>query len=390
LAAVEDVVRRLLEQAHAIEPATVPDLVAAEAEAAGFDKVELFLVDHTQMHLIALHSGERCSVEGTLAGDAYRRKRAHVVDEDDRSRVWVPLVDGEDRLGVLTTVVHEADVAIVEDTHVLAAAAAGLIVSKQSYTDAYEFVRRIEPMDLAAEFRWALLPPLTMWTPRVCVAGMLEPAYEIAGDAFDYAVNGDIAHVAIFDAVGHGLRACRIANLAVATYRNCRRHGNDISHTAAAIDSVLVDQFGESWFVTALLGELDVSNGTFRLLTAGHPAPELLRGGKVVATLDARPGMPLGLGGATPEVVEVQLEPDDSIFCYSDGVTEARSDTGEFFGEERLSDYLARAAADELLPAETLRRLVHRLYEHRPAPLHDDATMLLVTWRKPPGDDEGR
>ena len=103
---------------------------------------------------------------------------------------------------------------MLEDAHVLAAAAAGLVVSKRAYTDGFEIARRLEAMDLAAEFRWSLLPPLTMSTPRVRIAGMLEPAYEIAGDAFDYAVNGDVAHVAMFDAVGHGLRACQLANLA--------------------------------------------------------------------------------------------------------------------------------------------------------------------------------
>ena len=129
--------------------------------------------------------------------------------------MYVPLVDGEDRLGVLSALVDDASAALVEDVQLLASAAAGLIVSKRHYTDGYEFARRLEPMDLAAEFRWALLPPLTLWSPRVRIAGMLEPAYEIAGDAFDYAVNGDVAHVAMFDAVGHGMRACRIANLAI-------------------------------------------------------------------------------------------------------------------------------------------------------------------------------
>ena len=91
------------------------------------------------------------------------------------------LVDGEDRIGVLTAVVDDATDDVLEDAQLLAAATAGLIVSKRAYTDGYEIARRLEAMDLAAEFRWSLLPPLTMWSPRVRIAGMLEPAYEIAG-----------------------------------------------------------------------------------------------------------------------------------------------------------------------------------------------------------------
>jgi hypothetical protein len=388
--AIEAVVARLLREAHHLAPDQVPRFVREQAVAAGLRDVELFVVDHRQVHLNGLTSGEHHSVDGSLAGDAYRRTRSHVVDDDAGHRVWVPLMDGEDRLGALTAIAADASEETVLAIELLASCAAGLIVSKRNYTDGYEFARRTEAMDLAAEFRWSLLPPLTMWTPRLRIASILEPAYEIAGDAFDYAANGDVLHVAMFDAVGHGMRACQIANLAVAMYRNARRRNADLAEIAASIDDVLVEEFGESWYTTAIIGELHADDGTFRFLSAGHPLPLLLRTGKVVATLEARAGMPLGLGGPVPAIAEVQLEPDDSIFCYSDGVTEARNDRGDFFGEERVADYLARAAADGLAPAETVRRLIIRLYEHRPAPLRDDATMFLVNWHREDGAASAR
>jgi hypothetical protein len=380
--AIETVVARMQREAHHLEPDRVPQFVRAHGAAAGMRDVECFVVDHRQVSLCSLTTGAQHNVDGSLAGDAYRRTRSHVIDDDAGHRVWVPLMDGEDRIGVLSAIVADGSDETVTAAEMLASCAAGLIVSKRNYTDGYELVRRTEPMELAAEFRWSLLPPLTLWTPRLRIAGMLEPAYEIAGDAFDYAANGGVAHIAMFDAVGHGMRACQIANLAVAMYRNARRRRADLHETAASIDAILVAEFGESWYTTALLGELHLDDGKFRFMSAGHPLPLLLRAGKVVATLEVRPGMPLGLGGPVPAVAEVQLEPDDSVFCYSDGVTEARNDLGEFFGEARVADYLARAAADELPPAETVRRLVIRLYEHNPAPLHDDATMLLVNWHR--------
>ena len=289
--AIEAAIRRLLELAHNMEPDQVPRLAADLAESAGLRDVEIFLVDRQQMELSSLTSSARHAVEGTLVGDTYRRRREHVVDEEGGAqRIYVPLVDGEDRLGVLSAVVDDATVALIEDVQLLASVTAGLIVSKRHYTDSYEFACRLEPMDLAAEFRWALLPPLTLWSPRVRIAGMLEPAYEIAGDAFDYAVNGNVAHVAMFDAVGHGMRACRIANLAIASYRNSRRGGADLTETAEAIDATLVEQFGDSWFVTAFLGELDIEHGRLRFMSAGHPLPMLLRSGKVLGPLETRPG----------------------------------------------------------------------------------------------------
>jgi hypothetical protein len=378
---IERAVCRVLVNAHHLEPDRVVPFVAREAAAAGLHDVDAFLVDNQQVHLTSLTSGARQRVEGTLVGDTYRRGRAHTVDlEDGRTLVLVPLLDGEDRLGVLAAAADSARGMARDDVRTLASVTASVLVSKRAYTDKYELASRVTRMDVAAEFRWALLPPLTMTTARVRVAGMVEPAYEIAGDAFDYACNDGVLHVAMFDAVGHGLRACRLANLAIATYRNCRRNRVDLSGTAAAIDHELVEQFGESWFCTALLGELDVDRGVFRFMSAGHPLPILLRSGKVVATLEAPPGVPLGLGGPVPAVTTHALEPDDAFFVYSDGVTEARNDDGEFFGEERLADALARASTDDLSSPETVRRLVLRLYQHNPSPLRDDATMLLVNW----------
>ncbi|MFJ1540934.1 hypothetical protein ACIODS_20540 [Micromonospora chalcea] len=67
------------------------------------------------------------------------------------------------------------------------------------------------------------------------ISGILEPCYDVGGDAFDYAVNGDIAHLALFDAVGHGsgggMRAVMLASLALAAYRNARRGGFDLVET---------------------------------------------------------------------------------------------------------------------------------------------------------------
>jgi serine phosphatase RsbU (regulator of sigma subunit) len=86
------------------------------------------------------------------------------------------------------------------------------------------------------------------------------------------------------------------------------------------------------------------------------------------------------MGGEVNEISQVQLEPGDTMLLHTDGVTEARSVTGEFFGDDRLADFVERAAAADLLPAETVRRLTHALLDHQDGDLQDDATMLLVQW----------
>lgn len=90
---------------------------------------------------------------------------------------------------------------------------------------------------LAAEIQWSLLPPLSMTVPQVEVAGILEPAYDVAGDSFDYALNGDILHVAVIDAMGHGLDEATMATVAVGAYRHARRADTSLSQVYAFMDT---------------------------------------------------------------------------------------------------------------------------------------------------------
>ena len=383
----------LLRRSHVSGPDEVHDLVASCARLLGAVETVLYLVDYDQALLIPVPGGESGSreqvrVDGTLAGTAFRRVSAQVSAAGGSRRVYVPLLDGVERLGVAEYVLatEGADPAPVvvrmleQFTHL----AAELLVSKSAYTDTYEWVRRQMPMTLAAEMQWNLLPPLTFGSPRVVISGLLAPAYEVGGDAFDYAVNGDVAHVAVMDAVGHGLVAAQLAALAIGAYRNSRRTGLTLADTALAIDKVLSNQHGGERFVTALLGELDLRTGAFSWLSAGHPAPLLLRQGRVLGALSAEPGQPLGLldlvGGTAPPVRREDLQPGDRLLLFTDGVDEARGRDGSFFGMQRLAEFVARQSASGEPTPEVMRRLQRAVLDHLEGELQDDATTLFVEW----------
>ena len=80
-----------------------------------------------------------------------------------------------------------------------------LVSAKSVYGDSLAQARRSRPMTPAAELIWQMLPPLTFATEQIVLAAVLEPCYEVGGDAFDYAVDGPLARFGVFDAVG---RAC--------------------------------------------------------------------------------------------------------------------------------------------------------------------------------------
>jgi hypothetical protein len=388
---VERTFGSLLEAGHHLAPDQVAVTVARHMAAIGMDDVAIYLVDLDQRRLVALGPaealtlGEALEIDATPAGQAFRTQKAvcEPLAAGAGSRLWLPLIDGADRLGVLATTVAEADDRTRARAMHMASITAGLVVSKSAYGDNLVLTRRLREMDLAAEMRWSMLPPLTYTGDRVAVAGMLEPAYEIAGDAFDYAVNGDVAHVAIIDAMGHGLEASRMANLAVGSYRHSRRHGLDLEETFSAMDGVVADQFGTEKFVTGQLVRLDLTTGRLTWVNAGHPRPLLWRDGRPYDDLHCETSLPLGMGYVPAEVAEVSLEPGDAVLFLTDGVVEARSPEGEFFGRDRLARMWLEVSAGGELPAEILRRLCHSILDHQQGRLQDDATLLMVVWNGP-------
>lgn len=387
---VERALGSLLEAGHTLAPDEVAPTVARHMAMIGMDDVVFYLVDLDQRRLVRLGRAESTAeeylgIDDTPAGQAFRTQEAvcEPAPAGAGVRLWVPLIDGADRLGVLATTVAEADDLTRSRAMHMASVTAGLVVSKSSYGDNLVLTRRLRDMDLAAELRWSMLPPLTYTNDRVAVAGMLEPAYEIAGDAFDYAVNGDLAHLAIIDAMGHGLEASRMANLAVGSYRHSRRRGLDLEETFSAMDSVVADQFGTEKFVTGQLVRLDLSTGVLTWVNAGHPRPLLCHNGRAANDLHCESSLPLGMGYVPAEVAEVSLESGDAVLFLTDGVVEARSPGGEFFGRDRLAQMWLETSAGGEPPAEILRRLCHGVLDHQQGRLQDDATLLMLVWTGP-------
>jgi hypothetical protein len=397
----ERMIDEITAQAHRAAPDQLAGLVSSHAEEAGLHAVALYVADLQRVTLVPLPDGRDSErpplpIDATLAGRAYQH--LSILDQDaseadpaaptSARRMWLPMVSGSERVGVLAvtlTAEQASDETTLGWVHRLASLTAELVTSKQLYGDAIVRLRRTREMDVAAELQWGLLPPLSFEGTAVSVAGALEPAYEVAGDSLDYAVQADRAHLAVFDAMGHGLDSALMACLAVNAYRKSRRAGGSLVENVGWIEDSLAAGFGTDRFVTGVFAELDTVSGTFSWVNAGHHPPLLLRAGKVVKALEAPQGWPLGLGlgeGALEPAAE-QLEPGDHLLIFTDGVVEARSPAGEFFGEDRLADVVLRQLAGGLAGPETMRRVVRSLLEHQQGRLQDDASLMLVEWYGP-------
>ena len=367
-----------------MSPQMIAPLVAQEIGMIGGRDVEVLLHDYDQMTLVPL-PGERLRVgqpqpiDDSLAGLAFQRDEMVEREQDDGVRLFVPLLDGTDRVGVLSFTLDSPDDHDRRLARRLAGLVADMLVTKSMYTDRFFQARRRQPMSLSAEMQWQLLPPLMMTTPQVAVAGALEPAYDVAGDSFDYALNGDILHVAIIDAMGHGLDAAVMATLAIGAYRHARRTDVELVDLYRAMDAAISSQFGADRFATAQMARLDVTSGLLQWVNAGHPAPLLLRAGRIVDTLDSPTTLPVGFGGATPIVTERVLHRGDRVLFFTDGLTEEHRRGGAEFGEARLAELIELAEHAGGPVQETVRRLSNTLMLERGSTT-DDATLFLLEW----------
>jgi hypothetical protein len=382
-----EVLVRLIRGGHLVPASDLAALLSSAIQPLGIE-VTSYLVDLEQQSLRALPepgkpTPQPLPIEGSVGGRAFMTVTPLVASRSP-GRLWLPLINGTERLGVLDVTLPDRldpDSPHVRDGLDLVAGLVGhLVTAKTRYGDTLDRARRSRPMSVGAELLWQLLPPLTFATTEVVISAILEPCYDVGGDAFDYSVDDDIARIAVFDAVGHGLAAALTAAVALSATRTSRVQGQGLYATARAADLAVAEHFPEIRFATAVLADLDLKTGVVRYLNAGHPPPVLLRAGKVVATLDAGRRMPLGLDDPTIEIAETALEPGDRLLFYTDGFTEARDRNGDQFGLSRLVDFAERHSAAGLPAPETVRRLARTLLDHQHGASADDATLVMVSW----------
>uniref|UniRef100_UPI001F0B7F61 PP2C family protein-serine/threonine phosphatase n=1 Tax=Cellulomonas endophytica TaxID=2494735 RepID=UPI001F0B7F61 len=285
--------RTFLDEVHLAPPGEVAEVTARAAARLGWT-ARLWVTDYEQRLLVPLPApsvpdADPVAIDGTLAGRAFRRVQpVHV--PGDPAVLWVPLVDGVHRFGVvqfgLPAGTDPADPAVEDRYRLLSHLAGHLVAAKSPYGDPVQEAGRRRHRSIATELLNDLLPPLTFGCPGLVVSGILEPCYEVAADAFDYGVTGGTAQLAVLDAMGHDLGGTLVVAVALAALRNGRREGRTLYETVAGIDEALRAQWGSTAYVTGVVAELELATGRLRWINAGHPSPLLVRRGKVVKSLD--------------------------------------------------------------------------------------------------------
>ncbi|WP_410589969.1 PP2C family protein-serine/threonine phosphatase [Amycolatopsis sp. lyj-23] len=363
----------LLEGAHRAPPERLPAIVADAGRALDLD-IGVYLADYDQRTLVPLRAGApSLDIDTTLGGDVYRH--AATVTRD--GTLWTVLVDGVERLGVLEIVpdgdADPDDPALREQCRWLSALLGHLVTITTQYGDGLDRRRRTRRRGSPAELLWQSLPPMTAATESVVVGLSVQPAYELCGTVFDYALSEERAQLAMFDA-GERTRGANTAVVsALAAYRAARHGGASLGEQFAAVGAELDGRPA----VGGVVAELDLRTGSLRLLAAGQPTTQVVCRGEALPVTGATAPRFAAADGPPP-VTEVRLESGDLLVLCSRGITETTDGTGKPFGRARMTGHLSRDAGD--LPPEIARRLTHAVLAHGGGEFRQDAGVLIARW----------
>ncbi|MGE5291164.1 MAG: SpoIIE family protein phosphatase [Micromonosporaceae bacterium] len=300
---------------------------------------------------------------------------------DATSALCVPLSDGQHSYGALTLVrradqrpFEVADLGLVEEL--------GEQVALAMKVDRM-FVRRSEVVEA---LQASLLPPAVPPVPGVDIATAYITATEgvdVGGDFYDvYPIPGGWG-VAIGDVQGKGEEAATVTAMARHAVRAVAYWNPGPADVLRMVNEVMLAQQSTDRFVTAIAAHLRWEGPSLHAVVgaAGHPGPALVRPGGEVRMLPAG-GLPLGLfPDCEPAAQELDLEPGDTLFFFTDGVTEARSPDGKYF-DGLLADELSGLAAQP--PGEIIAAMRAKVLEFSQNDLRDDMTLLALRVLDPP------
>lgn len=209
----------------------------------------------------------------------------------------------------------------------------------------------------------------------------MHPAKEVGGDFYDFfLIDENHLCVVIADVSGKGVPAALFMVIAKTLIKNYAGLIQDVGEVFEIVNNQLCENNEAGMFVTAFLGVLDIRTGSFDYVNAGHNPPLLLQKGKSYEWLQTDTGFVLaGIENMKYEKQNIKLYPGDTLFLYTDGVTEAVNNQMELYGEERTKDTLNREELKDKGLNEIMGAIQLSLKEFSAGAMQaDDITMLML------------
>ena len=247
--------------------------------------------------------------------------------------------------------------------------------------------RMMSELEIAKAIQKAMLPkvfPPFADRSDLNIYGMVRPAKEIGGDLYDFYVRHDKLFFCVGDVSGKGIPASLVMATIRSLFRSITAHVERAHEVLIQMNDTLAEQNEQNMFVTLFVGILDLKTGELSYCNAGHNAPLIIRGEKAeVHTMDVHPNLPVGImPGFEFAEQKLQLAYGDTLFLYTDGLTEAENKRHEQFGEDRMEKGLHSCLA--LRPREIVDAMDAQVAAFvGDAEQSDDLTLMAVRYQKP-------
>ena len=237
-----------------------------------------------------------------------------------------------------------------------------------------------EELNIARQIQMELLPAILPTQGWFRVAGSSLPSHQVGGDYFDVRQLDPLSwFTVVADVSGKGVSAALLASLLQGAFLRAPYDPAQIRETLARVNRYLIERTKGEKYATVFYSTLDAA-GRLQWANAGHCAPVLLHRDGRMQTIETT-GLPLGMLEEAEWLLEsVQLEPGDKLVIYSDGLTEAESSDGQFFGVPRLRQLLREHAG---VDCEALHKVVLDSVERytEGSVLSDDITLVIVEFQ---------
>ena len=229
----------------------------------------------------------------------------------------------------------------------------------------------------AREIQRGLMPRRMPQLPGFSLASAWQPAHDVSGDYLAaFKLNESHAALCVADVAGKGLPAALLMSNMQAALKSLACESIAPHELCLKLNEIMCGNTPLRKFVTAFYGDLDIARRRLTYTNAGHNPPMLMRRDGECIRLDEGGPVIGAFPGSTYAQREIELYEGDKLLVFTDGVTEARDESGEEFGEERLHECLRSYRGRNAAELRTL--ILNEVTEFCGHQFDDDATLMVV------------
>ena len=241
-------------------------------------------------------------------------------------------------------------------------------------------------LKVAHDIQMSMLPKTFPPYPErddIDIYGSLTPAKDVGGDLFDFFIRNEKLFFCVGDVSGKGVPASLVMAVTRSLFRNISAHVAEPDEIVRTLNNAMAEGNDTNMFVTAFIGVLDLATGLLEYCNAGHNYAMLI--GNLVSTLPCDPNLPIGV---MPDMAftkqQLAIEPETTIFLYTDGLNEAEDPTHAQFGVQRIiriaESLVKEGKNDPTTITNQMIEGVHRFVDD--AEQSDDMTILAIRYGK--------